>query len=721
MKSKTSQKITEKMIEDFAELLKKDLKDKFKTEMHLKSTEFNEILKDILKHPYKKETDIYILNTYLKSLKKFMSIIQSENSHYDIDDLLSKISSNLSPLQVEQNNMLMRIGDQGDYFYIILSGAVGVLVTKTISINMSQEQYVQHLKILYNNEPYLFEGTLKLYSKSSYYINLEEIKKKDENYILTGNKKPKTLDDYISWMNGEKIIDKNSIYHNEVKIMGYFKVTDLTRGNSFGEIALIEAQHKRTASIYVTQNSFFGRLSSNAYKKSMKKIQEKIKRDNIEFVFNTQLFNQLSLKLFSRSYWNYFINRKIIKGDYLFKEGHGRDEIYFIQEGEIKIKTNLNSKKIEMIFSSLIPNYKSKKKTEKDEMGKNNEIVLSYGKKGNILGMGDLLYEGRYFCDAICDSLNCTFFAIDIQIFLSIAKIFEDVLDAYNKLEENKKKIMVNRLNTIKFAYQNTLLGEHEFTDGIITKSGKEIKFQDWFDADKNFVLKTTDCKRNNVFVNVNKLKEKNFMPPIKKKSSNTAIPSIKPEKKKNSVTVIPSINNTYNNLPNARINTSNYENYSVLNKNDKNARTMLITMSEGETLNPSLVKFSVKEPKKRISFKLNNYKSVSNKNLVNININKKSRKEKRSKTVRLLEPDFNDENIIDEILHNETKYVLRLVKKNNINKPTISTNFNYTDYNNMYPHSTKSKSGIIKDYSYFMKPQSQMRPRNLSEKKKIL
>ena len=716
MKSKATQKITEKMIEDFAELLKKDLKDKFKTEMHLKSTEFNEILKDILKHPYKKETDIYILNTYLKSLKKFMSIIQSENSHYDIEDLLSKISSNLSPLQVEQNNMLMRIGDTGDYFYIILSGAVGVLVTKTISINMSQEQYVQHLKILYNNEPYLFEGTLKLHSKSSYYINLEEIKKKDENYILSGNKKPKTLDDYIAWMNGERIIDKTSMFHNEVKIMGYFKVTDLTRGNSFGEIALIEPQHRRTASIYVTQNSFFGRLSSNAYKKSMKKIQEKIKRDNIEFVFNTQLFNQLSLKLFSRSYWNYFINRKIIKGDYLFKEGHGRDEIYFIQEGEIKIKTNLNSKKIEMIFSSLIPNYKSKKRSEKDEMGKNNEIVLSYGKKGNILGMGDLLYDGRYFCDAICDSLTCTFFAIDIQIFLSIAKIFEDVLDSYNKLEENKKKIMINRLNTIKYAYQNTLLGEHEFTDGIITKSGKEIKFQDWFDADKNFVLKTTDCKRKNVFVNVDKLKEKNFMPPINKTSNPLITTSIKVEKKKSSPTVIPSINKTYNNLPLAKLNSTNFDNLASSNKN---VRTMLITMSEGETLNPSLVKFCVREPTKRISFK-ENHKSISNKNLVNIR--KKSRKDKRSKTVRLLEPNFNDDNVVDEILHNETKYVLRLVKKNNPkNKPTLITDFNYNDYNNVFPNSTKSKSGYIKDFGYLMKPQSQMGPRNLSEKKNLL
>ena len=56
---------------------------------------------------------------------------------------------------------------------------------------------------------------------------------------------------------------------------------------------------KRTASIYVNENSFFGKLSAQAYKKSMKRIQEQIKRENIEFVFSAQLFNQISLKFFS--------------------------------------------------------------------------------------------------------------------------------------------------------------------------------------------------------------------------------------------------------------------------------------------------------------------------------------------------------------------------------------------------------------------------------------
>ena len=49
----------------------------------------------------------------------------------------------------------------------------------------------------------------------------------NSNEPLAFRVRPKTLDEYISWMNGENIVDKSSIYYKEVKIMGYFKVTDL--------------------------------------------------------------------------------------------------------------------------------------------------------------------------------------------------------------------------------------------------------------------------------------------------------------------------------------------------------------------------------------------------------------------------------------------------------------------------------------------------------------
>ncbi len=517
-------------------------------------------------------------------------------------------------------------------------------------------------------------------------------------------------------MNGENIVDKSSIYYKEVKIMGYFKVTDLIQGNSFGEIALIDQKHKRTASIYVTNNSFFGILSSNAYKKSMRRIQEKIKRENIEFVFSSQLFNQLSLKFFSQSYWNYFINRKISKGDYLFKEGHERDEIYFIHEGEIRIKSILNSEKIEKIFKSLIPKYKNKKKIYKDEIGKNSDITISYGKKGNILGLGDLLYEGKYFCDAICDSNNCSFFAINLQIFYSIAKIYENVLETFKELEDDKKKIMVNRLNTIRFAYKNTLLGDHQFEDGIITKSGKEIKFQDWFDYDKNFILKNTNCKRKNVFVNIEKLKQKNFIPINQNNLSpiNHNNLTSRNERKKFFPRLIPSSSNlTKTNYKIIKVQSFDFDNNNELTNNNinndsnnnnnnsdsnKKVRALLISMNQGKSLNPSLIQFFANRPlskneksnnnnffnnekendlklKKEKSLKLNNKKRINNSERNNVNRH------------------FSDE-FIEQIANADEQFISKILKNNKFKNRREIVPFNYTYYN-FKPLSKRAQSGL--------------------------
>ena len=638
-------KIGDDIINNFANTLREEKeKDKIKFANLLQSQEFNTILKEILTHAYKKENEIYILNTYLRSLKKFMNIIQFDENETIIENFLSKISSNLQSLFLGQNKMLMRIGDQGDYFYIILQGSVSVLVTKTISIYMSQEQYTEQLKILYNNEPYLYEGTLKLNKKSSYYVNLEEIEFKDPKYILEGKNKVKSLDEYISFMNGEKFIDSSSQFHSEVKLMCYFKVTELTQGNSFGEIALIDSKQKRTASIFCNEDCFFGILSSVAYKKSMKKIQEQIKRENIEFVFNTQLFNQISLKFFTQSYWNYFINRRIQKGDFLFKEGFERDEIYFIQEGEIKINANLNFEKIEKILHCLMPKYKINK--EKNIVDKNNEIVICFGKKGQILGLGDLLYKNKFYCNAICDSVNANFFAIDVNIFFSIAKNFQDVLSSFKELEDNKKRIMIRRLKTIKFAFKNSLIGEKVIENGMITKSGKEIKFDDWFDYEKNLILKSSEIKRKKVFVDLDKIKKRNHF--------NL---SLRKDKNKNKIYY-----NSYRAKNKTFINLDNNN-----NNNDINKKMMIINIKKGQNIKTNLKKFQSRNPK-----------LILNDNSYNNNTLKTPQKYNTKNIIG----NFSDDEVIQNIIFAEKKTVSKMLKNekqiyNNLFKK-VNHNKNY-------------------------------------------
>ena len=447
----------------------------------------------------KDETDIYILSKYLKSLKTFMlSITQNQPDDFDPNPLLKIMSNNLECEEYLKNTFIMRVGEIGKNFYVILSGNVSVLVPKVLNVLMNKKQYISHLKMLFKyNEINLLERTF--YNNSSVYndIRLEEIKEEkkkkrkkkknivkeeDKNILSEGeqnemnkfiipemidknksnNKKEEekeefSLEKYISEINAEDLYkEKDS---NEVKIVGYYKVTNLYYGASFGEYALINDDQQRTATIFVNENSVFGTLSSNAYKESLKTIQEEIKKKNVEFVFSSQLFNQISIFLFSQNYWNYFIHQKIVSGEYLFKQGEERNKIYFLQEGEFKITaTQLNHKKVNLIISQL--GNINFEKIEYADIGKCIDLPISYAKKGDILGMEDLLYNNKFFCSAICITKKASFFSIDYSIFQNICNYYKKVLENWKRMENDKKVLMIQKLQGLKFTNKNSLSGE---------------------------------------------------------------------------------------------------------------------------------------------------------------------------------------------------------------------------------------------------------------------
>jgi hypothetical protein len=279
-----------------------------------------------------------------------------------------------------------------------------------------------------------------------------------------------------------------------------------------------------------------------------------------------------------------------------------------------------------------------------------------------------------------------------------------------------KKKIMVNRLNTIRFAYKNTLLGDHQFEDGIITKSGKEIKFQDWFDYDKNFILKNTNCKRKNVFVNIEKLKQKNFIPINQNNLSpiNHNNLTSRNERKKFFPRLIPSSSNlTKTNYKIIKVQSFDFDNNNEITNNNinndsnnnnnnsdsnKKVRALLISMNQGKSLNPSLIKFYANRPlskneksnnnnffnnekendlklKKEKSLKLNNKKRINNSERNNVNRH------------------FSD-GFIEQIANADEQFISKILKNNKFKNRREIVPFNYTYYN-FKPLSKRAQSGL--------------------------
>jgi CRP-like cAMP-binding protein len=557
----------DKTIKTLADLLKKKEEEHLSEETLFHQQETLTIIKMILSKIQKNETDIFVLSCLLKTLTNFMQLIlQGQPEDYNPIPILKQISYDLECEEYQKNTFVMKVGDYGKNFYVILSGSVSVLVPKNIAVKMTRRQYLEHLKMLYKyEEKKLFERTF--YNNVGTYsdikietiekeIEKDKVSKKDENLILElkdneeeeeENEDEFTIEKYIKEINAEDIfIEKYN--SNEVKIVGYYKVTDLPQGSSFGETALINDNQQRTASIFVKEHSIFGTLSSHSYKKCLKNIQENNKKNDIDFIYSSHLFYPITIFVFTQNYWNYFINKKVCYGEYLFKQGQNRDEIYFLKEGEFKLITyNLTHKKVNLIISQL-GNFKLEK-IDYADVGKGIDISLNYAKNGDILGMNDLLYNNQFFCSAICTSKKASFFAINTNILNNMFKYYKKVHDNYKKMEIDKKILMIQRLQGIKYSNKNSLSGEfRKDSENLVfwkeKDKEKELKINDNLDKKYNklqtyktvfnkfeltsFLNKETENEKKIDIFNISKIKmNKKSLPPVSSSNSINLTPNI--------------------------------------------------------------------------------------------------------------------------------------------------------------------------------------------------
>ena len=452
--------IDEKIVESFDLLIKAKQKEKqfLKNLFHRQET--MSIILYILSKNIRTPRDIYILNSFLKTQRQFMQIVQGEDENLDKEEILTKINNSLKFIIIEAQTFLLKVGNIGNKFYIILHGNVSVLVPKTINLKMKYEQYCHYLQFLYhNNENYLLEKTIN-YNISTFQIYKDIYTKPIENNLIfiKNNKLNITIEEYISYINGEKDIDETSKYFEDVQIEGYVKIIELKEGETFGEIALLNENSKRTATIFVNKYSLFGVLKGHDYKSTIKIYQERIKRNNITFILSLKLFDDIPVPIFIKEYWNYFTKLDLSKGEFLFKENEKGGKIYFLYKGEIELKTKLNFRKINQLIS-YFGNYKLKKK-DLQKKGEEELVTLSIAKKGDLLGLSDNLLEGIFFCSAIVLSEKTQVFAIDKILLDSIWKENNIINVNYKILEEKKEKLILDRLLNIKKTYLSTMIGE---------------------------------------------------------------------------------------------------------------------------------------------------------------------------------------------------------------------------------------------------------------------
>ena len=459
----------------FYETLKLNINNKFFIDKIMQKDEITKIISNILVKEERNIPEIFIIKTYLSQLKKFMEIINTNDSGISIDSVLTRVSEELQLQKVEENTFLMKIGEKGNNFYVTLSGSVIILIPKEFEVSMNREDYLNHLKLLYNNnENYLMKKIL--YSnKNIFPVEKDEYEIIDSNYELVNY----PIEKYLSRINYEvidnkiekillsnerKIIKENDSIKPDylfkkymIKIFGYVNVVELGRGSTFGEVALINDNNLRTASIFVKKKSFFGTLTSHAFKGFMKVFLEKAKRKKISFIFSTPLFKNMNISDIVKLYWNFFVEKKMNKGEYLFKINEERKILYFIQKGSFKLiipQCTLN--KVNYLVSE-IKNIFIEKNIFSNEQ---KDIIISTIDSGEILGMNDcVMKDNNFFFNALCES-NSIYFTIDIKIIYLILEQFNDIKENWRILTNKKNNFMIERLINIQNFFKNSIEGE---------------------------------------------------------------------------------------------------------------------------------------------------------------------------------------------------------------------------------------------------------------------
>ena len=283
--------------------------------------------------------------------------------------------------------------------------------------------------------------------------------------------------------------NENIYYNHVIKlrrnffIIGYDKVGTISPGMSFGEISLLNDEHKRTSTIFIEEDSMIGRLNFGEYNITIRAVRSKIRTDSINFLLNTKLFGDINYMLFLNKYWIYFQCKKIQKGDFLFKIGNICDNIYIIYNGEIKINSYIDKNNINDLINGIeqIKNKKNKKINyilnqilhQKNNNNKNNnsnsiferkqKYCLMIGKKGDILGLNDIINyrNNKYICEGEVISDYLSYYEINkTLIFNQLSNCNEN--DGKNPFNINniyyimktKQDFMLNKLNNIKMTIE---------------------------------------------------------------------------------------------------------------------------------------------------------------------------------------------------------------------------------------------------------------------------
>ena len=499
-------------------------------------------------------------------------------------------------------------------------------------------------------------------NKNNYLFYEDE---KDENSKNEESKNNINNDNHKNNINKIEKVHFNHVLNlrRNFYIVGYDKIGTLLPGMSFGEISLLNEDHRRTCTIFIEEDSMIGRLNLGEYNITIKSVRAKIRTDSINFLLNTRLFGDISYLYFLNKYWIYFQCKNIHKGDFLFKIGDTCENIYIIYSGEIKLssyidKENINdlingiehkrNKKINY-FLNKMKYINSNKNSSNSIFERKQKYCLMIGKKGDIIGLNDIInyYNNKYICEGEVTSDYLSYYEINKTIIFNqltnISNNGKNTLNIDNiyYIIKTKQDFMLNKLNNIKISIEQ----RHKF----LQSEEENNKYEN-----NNIMNIKNKNELNKIYENKNKLnKNKNK----KSLSLNSFNLEYEKKKKKNKI-----------NLNEKHIISSTFFKNEIIKENINN-------LLENED---PLVKRKLSENRNKI-ISLNKLNKTHNSNLNNTNYAKTIDSSLSLKNITNFKKNVN--NAFDNNINNNLT-LFNGNKKNKINNENNKNLYNLSTYN---------------------------------------
>ena len=443
------------------------------------------------KKTVREKADVKFISLYLSNLKKFINLLKTinednkDNNNNNVQKqneekdkyfkLLRYVSEHLIYEKYESKRLVMRYGDIGDKFYIILHGLVSIIIPIRISMQLTFNEFSRYIARLILFQEYELAKITMRENKHIYNIDLPDIKFIIHYINKNSDESINEKEDYRNYYSGIKSA-KNVFRQTGKNLMKYIttKIEEVDENNYKNKNKINFIRNIKIEKMIENENATkIERFMSKYLTKEEYKSFEDMKERDSSFDTDDENDKMLSsetyisrIKNFKLVYDNNYQLRK--------KSSHSQSQIFN------SAPSRKSSKKI---------NFGRKEKDKEKEETDNYENLQATHNKNTVY-----IYEyqeiiqletGDIFGDFALSNNSSKRTATVISLMDSyFGCLNRDIYNAIKGSNEKKKKNMVNYLchtkifrsinyKTLEDKYLNYFAFKNAFMDEYIIKNGQ--------------------------------------------------------------------------------------------------------------------------------------------------------------------------------------------------------------------------------------------------------